>query len=128
MTPNELVLKGIEVIERDGWHQGGMFREPRATAYDSSEEWEVDCSVAARTAPVCVVGSLYRALYGTCRAEDIETGVRNRNTDLLALAHFLISAELGGRAFEVPHFNDNPSTSLEDVILVMKRAAADKGE
>lgn len=102
----------MEVIERDGWHQGSLF------------EGKPTDKKAAAHSPVCALGSVYRALYGTCDSDGINSQLHKRGLWEVANNRLLDTCmEIYG--VTVPTFNDAPSTSKEDVLLLMKKAVTD---
>ncbi|MGW6255445.1 DUF6197 family protein [Streptomyces sp. NPDC055085] len=110
MTPEELLLAAIDIIQRDGWHQGDLYKPP---ATWKANCWREACDEAARTAPTCAMGALFRAAHGTSRWVDL--------TDSALGAVSLLQGHLGTPM--IPHWNDAPERTAEDVILAMKRAA-----
>lgn len=130
MTPQELLGKAVEVIERDGWHQGSMYE-------NSDETWpggaEVEKRIArhqelGRTAPVCAMGAVYRAAVGTAYTAGVTGSPKTMNLirqsfELLGQA---IVAQAGPdhRFYGIAGYNDDDRTTKEDVILAMKTAAA----
>lgn len=134
MTPQELIEKGIEVIQRDGWHQGDLYKRagdgiPKTICSDEFAEWAKRDREAAQTAPVCAIGSLYRAATGF--AGSCYTGDASKPSidTLITQAANLLEESLrktvpGESAFaHVAEFNDANTTTVEDVIQIMKEAA-----
>lgn len=125
MTPENLISEGIKVIERDGWYQGDLY--------------EGAFPGASRTAPVCAMGSLWRALIGTCNVDELAElspewrEQRKVYCDAVAAAAEKLRATIldatgsdwakGISLGSVAGFNDDPDTTKEDVLLMMKRAA-----
>lgn len=114
MKPRELLRKAADEIARTG-HWKEKYSQP---------------GTPEQVAPVCAYGALTRAatggkttVYG--RDEHLETW------HLIDLAADLLAETIEGgtRGEESPsfgiitHFNDDPSTTGEDVILMMKKAA-----
>lgn len=99
----------MEVIERDGWHQGSLF------------EGKPTDKKAAAHSPVCALGSVYRALYGSCDNESINSQLHKRGVFHAAYDR-LMDTCLEIHGVTIPTFNDDPSTSKEDVLLLMKKA------
>jgi hypothetical protein len=115
ITPEQALEESINIIERDGWHQGSYFDGSQSTS--SEKEWDE----AARTAPVCALGALSRAVFGYAMI-----GAYPDNEDYVELSDVYFTAEkrlkdVVGR--HVPHFNDDKDTTKEDVILAIKKAA-----
>lgn len=125
MTPEELIEKGIEIIERDGWHQGDLYDRPSWVKGDTMEAYGTRVSKAARTAPVCGIGSLYRAALGTCATKDVADLERNANGTVLGEAVRMLHQQVVDNGFNngFGAFNDQPTTTKEDVVLTMKKAA-----
>lgn len=132
-TPQEVLAKGIEILERDGWHQGALYRSPepgpvpphlsegKVDAHREviREYYEADIR-AAKTAPVCGVGAVYRAVYGTCKSSQME--VSDKSMELFEQAMKLLNRQMpeGGG---IPAWNDDPARTVEDVILTFKQAS-----
>lgn len=134
MTPQELINKGIEVIQRDGWYQGGIYQPPTQQDIDNhGGEYVSAAREAGRTAPVCAKGSLYRAALGTAyisEAIDALTPCEIAEvSEIIALATFRMEKAIMDLSPDrpelpnVPHFNDRVAQSVEDVLLMMKEAA-----
>ncbi|MFE6222954.1 hypothetical protein [Streptomyces sp. NPDC057854] len=120
MTPDEIntrarqaLLDAAEIIGRDGWHQGAYY--PGHTYGPEAEGSE-----AARSAPVCAVGSIRRALWGVaCVPLHI---YRDPRITVARQAENLLGQHVGD---EVPNWNDQRERTAEEVILAMKRAGHD---
>lgn len=118
MTPEELLIKAAEDIATHGhWKQG----------YSDPMEPET-------TAPACAFGSLTRAATGYTTAyanldvgSGLDEGVGIKG--LIEQAALLLSTQVPNRLelFEpfnvITEYNDLESTTGEDMILAMKRAA-----
>jgi hypothetical protein len=123
VTPEQqLIAEGVEIIERDGWHQGNLY----AGAPPRVLNWEKLDDEAARTAPVCMMGSLYRALLGTCDTGDDTLGDSHpvvRAAEKLSATIVNATADLVMEGTSVVSwYNDKSDTTKEDVLLMMKRA------
>ncbi|MEU3052228.1 DUF6197 family protein [Streptomyces griseus] len=120
MTPEEILLKAADVIQRDGWHQGALFE-------GSNKAPTPQRDVAAREAPVCALGAISRATWGSCSSTGREylASVVAAEADATCLLLKQVEASTAGRYPSIPMWNDAPERSAEDVILALKRAAAD---
>lgn len=112
MTPEEVLLKAVDIIERDGWHQGAAFAGP--TPIDAPHD---EYMKAARTAPVCAMGAISRAVCGDASLTPHTPEARS----LYHQAAQLLAQNVPGN--HIAWWNDQPSTTKEDVVLMMKRVA-----
>ncbi len=132
-TPQEVLEKGIEILERDGWHQGALYRTPepgrlgphrpevKVDAHrEAVREYHEADIVAAETAPVCAMGAVYRAVYGTCKSSRMKSSVKSLKLFEGAMKLLNRSLPEGGN---MPAWNDDPARTAEDVILAFKVAA-----
>ena len=128
MTPEEAIEAGIEIIERDGWHQGGLY-DRSGCAAESADEMR-----AAQEAPVCVMGALYRAVFGVASADLVPGERTNEKYQLFEEAFKRLGSSVAGMELlapngrpvrSVPYFNDAVAKSKEDVLLMMKKAVCD---
>lgn len=104
------IREAIRVLSRAGWAQNAF----------------VD-----RAGRRCLQGSLYEA-YGQCPFDERGVGLpldRQLAGDL-RLVNEVIAAEFPERVggVGVSRFNDHPDTTLDDVVLVMEKAAIRKDE
>lgn len=129
MSPEEAIEAGIEIIERDGWHQGGLYDQSGCAA-GSADEMK-----AAQEAPVCAMGALYRAVFGVAATGLVPVEERtNEKHQLFEEAFERLGASVKGMelltpegtpVWSVPYFNDAVAKSKEDVLLMMKKAVCD---
>ena len=98
MTPEELIEKGIENIEKYGHHKGH---------FGSREEG------------YCAIGAIRAAAWSQDWDTFYEAGERMRAA-VKTMPGFACQE---GYTDPVPSFNDDPATTTEDVILMMKKAA-----
>lgn len=94
-------IKAIEAFEERGWYQGYY--------WDESEPIE--------TAPVCSLGALRVAIWGS-PLFNVDLDYPTHTT--LWKAEDLLTREM--KSF-VPAFNDDAHTTYEDVVLAFKHAA-----
>jgi hypothetical protein len=120
-TPQELIAAGREIIERDGWHQGFYYRLPALDALRASCDYDAELAASER-APVCSEGALRRALTG--RADRVLRD--DSSAGLFQQARMLLEAAAGVN--HVPNWNDDPSRTVEDVLLAFKRAEVGESE
>ncbi|MEU3052239.1 DUF6197 family protein [Streptomyces griseus] len=111
----ELLGKAIEVLERDGWHQGAYCSKGAGRFGADFYAYGPDDGGS-----VCALGALNRANSGNAWAVHRDPDVSLVRTQ----AHQRLSDEIGGG---VPDWNDNPSRTYEDVILTFKKAMAAGG-
>lgn len=107
------IAKELLEGEKIAWCQGEMFK------YSDRHETEI---VSA-----CAVGAI-------CLAVDQVMGYRvdsltdpepfKAHCELDGLAREALSKQIGGES--IPGFNDQPETTKEDVLLIFKRAIADR--
>ena len=127
-TAQELLGAAVDIIERDGWHQGSLYE-------GSNEEWVGGAEQHGRhvelgkTAPVCAMGAVYRAAVGTAYVDSVIASFEMQQLvkqamSLLTRAMCDQSAAAGRRNYGIASFNDDPRTSREDVVLAMKTAAS----
>lgn len=121
MDARELLGKALEIIERDGWHQGQYFddREAEDAYYEnriSYGELKQLMEELARTAPVCSLGALARAQTG-------KASLRLRGD--LVDAKKLLKEQIPERWANIAAWNDDKNTTLEDVKLAFKKAIED---
>lgn len=124
MTPEEALLKAVEILERDGWIQGEYFEQADDLEAEGTTEALVN---AARTAPVCSMGAIYRAVFG--QAAVILTGKGDTDAqwysrelrELAYQADALLRTQTEGDG--VITWNDASGRTKEDVILAFKKAA-----
>jgi hypothetical protein len=120
-TPQELIAAGREIIERDGWHQGYYYGSHYGTSTEDVMPYDAEVA-AAEQAPVCSEGALRRALSG--RADYVV--VLSGDKDLYKQARRLLEAAAG--VDHIPSWNDDPSRTVEDVLLAFKRAEVGESE
>ncbi|MFF8831321.1 hypothetical protein [Streptomyces sp. NPDC015131] len=131
MTPEEVLDRAREVIERDGWHQGAYCAPPDAewkggqVTMDEITQWREEVRyqmwLAERTGPVCSLGALARVLN-----ENDSACPTDEHRDLFLKAGALLTSSIGilGPAEDVvPDWNDGSNTTREDVLLTFKKAA-----
>jgi hypothetical protein len=109
MTPEELLLKAADEIARTG-HCKGMY-------YTGGDE---------RTAAVCAYGAMARAASDGRTADyfgELDGPGRALVRDAAALLASEIYPFVSDPFHIITRFNDEDSTTGEDVILAMKRAA-----
>ena len=128
MTPQELLGAAVEVIERDGWHQGSMYEHSNEDWVGGAEQ-QLRHERLGKTAPVCAMGAVYRAAVGTACGVVASVSVETQQLvkqalGLLSLAMCDQSAAEGRRNYGIASFNDDPRTTKEDVLLALKTAAA----
>lgn len=92
----EVLLGAIEVLRERGWYQGDF---------------------AGPDGSVCVVGACYQHLFGQPHPPARFSG------DDAAVLVFAINVLALLKEPNIAVFNDDPSTSYEDVVLILKRAA-----
>jgi hypothetical protein len=115
MTPEEILEGAMQVIERDGWHQGSLCKSEG----DNNEVTEQESA----TSPVCALGAVWRFATGhavNCFADPY-------TVNALRDAVYAAARKLEG-LIQVRHiapWNDNPATTKEDVLLLLKKAAHD---
>lgn len=110
MTPQELLTKAAEDVATHG-HWKGTFSQS---------------GVPDNIAPACIYGALTRAATGTTTCYDTADLVVWTVNPLIQQAADLLAKSIGRDRdtwYTVTQFNDADSTTAEDVILAMKRAA-----
>ncbi|PRH79362.1 hypothetical protein C6N75_09770 [Streptomyces solincola] len=122
MTPKDILLKAAEIIQRDGWHQGSLFKVPEFTTVRRLSGRLAATHAAGRTAPVCAMGALCRATFGTAYADDIHVWPPAL-MDTYRDAVLALEREVSAPGNSVAHWNDQRERTAEDVILAFKRAA-----
>lgn len=116
-TPQDVLREAAEILQRDGWHQGSFYKEPLSGGVNADLE-------ASREAPVCSLGAINRAVYGYAYDGKSHVGYQALDaakSNLTYWAEKLLMAQIDGHP--VPHWNDAPERTVEDVILTFKRAA-----
>lgn len=98
MDDSEVFLKAIDVLERVGWHQGGLYDRLH---YPSA---------------VCLVGALRVAALGVDGLWNTEVLPGEVLFGAMLAVGVLTANDLGG-------WNDAPERTYEDVVLALKRAA-----
>lgn len=116
MTPEDILEGAIEVIERDGWHQGNPYPVRGSTIADME---------ASKKGPVCAIGAASRAYCGHANSGYVAMSARRASLDAYREAVERMADALDGGS--VAEFNDRPTTTKEDVVLMMKRAAHEEG-
>lgn len=126
-TPEEVIDAAAGIIERDGWYQGDLF--PTGTGFLRDTGYQE----RARTAPVCAMGAMYRAVYGVASRTAVlgADKLDQAKSQLFNAAHKKVHDTVvdmslvddGLKVDSVPHFNDLATTTKEDVLLLLKRAA-----
>jgi hypothetical protein len=116
---DEILEGAMRVIERDGWHQGSLYK---SEALNFSELTSARRLRETAQAPVCAMGAMYRASSGSARFAS--------NADYPAIQEAidrLIGVVQGtyGHAVSIPFWNDHRDTTKEDVILHLKKALHD---
>lgn len=131
MTPEDLLLKAAEIIERDGWYQGYYYEMPEGNGISGTADWYKRDHAASRTAPVCALGALRRAAYG--HSSYLEGGREPRGLKAAAekLSKLMpltaVEREAGLEHMPISSWNDKPERTAEDVILALKQAAHSEG-
>jgi hypothetical protein len=131
MTPDQILLKAADIIAQAGHCKGEYYQA--ADPGMSAESWAQAEDVAAQSAPVCAIGALRRARFGTAGGSHYVTNPASELGQAIARLVTVIGdpplpdATPEGR---IIGFNDAPTTTAEDVILALKKAAtaADIGE
>lgn len=140
MNIDRVIDDAIEIIERDGWNQGSYAvyddrPDPAVTDDDADyAHWQ-----AARNAPVCAMGAIYRALtgsaYGYCIDGDGDADKESAHEEMTRVRNLVVERIVGvltgvpgvGEGYglcmsDIINLNDNPATTKEDVLLMFKRA------
>ena len=111
-TPDEVLEKAAEILERDGWYQG------KFTQWGGEDDDDIPYEQALAERPVCALGAINRAL----------TGQANRYGELFQLwnmAYYRLQVGAGLTEDQgIPGWNDDPARSKEDVLLAFKKAIA----
>ncbi|GGS82865.1 DUF6197 family protein [Streptomyces cinerochromogenes] len=123
MTPAEILRKSADIIERDGHNKGSAFAYPRLRR-SQGVTWEQLIDDAVTCAPVSIEGAMERAIWGkvqrfeTFRVDSVGLGelveTRNYFCDWLAWNRGI--TDLGS-------WNDDPDTTAETVVLLLRTAA-----
>lgn len=127
--PKQICADAAEIIQRDGWYQGDFYPDPQTswradeTDDEHSDRYLYEDWLADRTAPVCAMGAIRRAVTGGS-VMDIMSGATDRQ--LVRQAADLLAGTIGPSttALDVPRWNDARERTREDVILAFKQAAA----
>ncbi|GHG10304.1 DUF6197 family protein [Streptomyces hydrogenans] len=137
MTPDDILDKALHILERDGWHQGGLAEYDTSNLdlnlddYDPGEiddEEEMDYLhwQSMRNAPVCAVGALNRAATGEAngisRLLTFDEAEVLRGVIAQASRRLYEAAGIDSGVSSIPEWNDSKDTTKEDVILAFKRA------
>lgn len=106
---DNVIRNAIEVIAEKGWIKGDLERQNGyiSQSSDTPEEW---------TRPgVCMIGAL-RFGAKIDRSEDLPIYIMN-------IVQNVIDDQLFDRGHNIPFFNDHEDTVVEDVIMVLEKAA-----
>lgn len=105
---DKILSDAIEILERDGWHQGGYYKGDDIALVDDE---------AVRTAPVCAMGAINRAAFGEANEENQENARWHEASTRLSN---VVESMTGHRV--VPRWNDEKGRTKEDVLLAFKKA------
>ncbi|GHG10125.1 DUF6197 family protein [Streptomyces hydrogenans] len=103
MTPEEILVSAGDIIRRDGWYQG--------ETDDGDPE----------SGAVCLMGAIGRAATGDSRSEEVTIWRDGVMEEANRAVQRVI--DILGRT-DVGVWNDDQGRTVEDVLLVLKQAAA----
>ena len=119
MTPEEILLAAAEDQAKHGNTKGSFYKADVGGLPPLS--W--------REQPACALGSIARVSGKVTTAGYVEESTLDREV-VIRLANTIVRhTGLWNKCYPgavISGFNDDPSTTAEDVILMMKRAAADE--
>jgi hypothetical protein len=94
MTPREVLLAAAELLERDGWCQGQLWDERGRR---------------------CASGAILFSSLGVPPTP---------NPDLVDSARVMLFGHCPKDVLSIPHWNDSPGQTAENVIATLRRAAS----
>lgn len=101
--PNQILCTMAENIEKFGWIKGKY--------HD------------ANTGAVCMMGALRVSVFGSVSYPNVMSIDDTRLTKLARVVDVLnnrIKKKLGGAFVEIPLYNDSPTTTIDDVLSLLK--------
>ena len=127
MTPDEVLRRAAEIIDRDGHNKFRSFAWPRPEGVAHEPPLIEPVEEAGRSAPVSVVGAIERAVWGTV----MEFALSSPNFDeqyarcLQVQNYFLRWVRRNCAIWDVSSWNDDLDTTATDVARALRQAARD---
>ncbi|WP_369362990.1 hypothetical protein AB5L52_06770 [Streptomyces sp. CG4] len=128
MTPAEVLRKAADIIERYGHNKGAAYAFPRLRRTKGTT-WEQLIENAVACAPASVEGVMGRAIWGKVKRFDSFPMDMDKLADYVNASTYLLGWLSWNRGItSLTAWNDDPDTTAETVILLLRKAADDWAE